>query len=235
MIINNDFSFRQHGPVFALVLGLHAAAVFGMLRLGPPASRPEPLMVQPLMVAMGSPQPKVAPEPPKPEPQPKKVVQPKPKVVKTAPRAPVRQPAQPVQSAATMAVAAAETPVAPASDTRSQPVEPAAPAAGSAQPSKAPAETVAPSFHANYLNNPKPPYPPASLALGEEGTVMLKVQVSARGEADQVDLHRSSGFPRLDAAALSTVKRWRFVPARQGDTAVSGTVIVPLNFSIKKA
>ena len=38
---------------------------------------------------------------------------------------------------------------------------------------------------------------------------------------------------RLDRAALSAVKRWRFVPARRGSEAVAGRVIVPIHFNLK--
>jgi len=46
---------------------------------------------------------------------------------------------------------------------------------------------------------------------------------------------RSSGHAELDAAALDVVKkRWRFVPAKQGDRAIVGWVIVPLEFELKR-
>jgi protein TonB len=37
---------------------------------------------------------------------------------------------------------------------------------------------------------------------------------------------------RLDEAALVTVKKWRFVPARRGGEAVSAWVVVPIAFSL---
>jgi len=46
-------------------------------------------------------------------------------------------------------------------------------------------------------------------------------------------LKTSSGSPRLDQAALDTVKRWRFVPARQGDQSVAAWVVVPISFSLE--
>lgn len=94
---------------------------------------------------------------------------------------------------------------------------------------------VEPSFHANYLNNPKPPYPAQSLAMGEKGVVMLRVLVNAAGIPESVHLHKTSGFSRLDDAAQKTVYRWRFVPAKRGNEAIAGAVIVPVNFSINKS
>ena len=69
-----------------------------------------------------------------------------------------------------------------------------------------------PSSKASYLNNPRPQYPPMSKRLGETGTVMLKVLVGADGTAKDVLIHKSSGFERLDVAALEAVRKWRFVP-----------------------
>ncbi|MTD33155.1 energy transducer TonB [Paludibacterium denitrificans] len=90
-----------------------------------------------------------------------------------------------------------------------------------------------PLYRGGYLNNPKPLYPPLSLELAEQGTVRLRVQVSAQGWPSVVELAQSSGFPRLDRAALTAVRRWKFVPARQGDEAIPYTFIVPVEFSLK--
>lgn len=57
--------------------------------------------------------------------------------------------------------------------------------------------------------------------------------VDASGAPSQVEIAESSGFTRLDRAALSAVKRWRFVPARRGSEAVAGRVIVPIHFNLK--
>ena len=66
-----------------------------------------------------------------------------------------------------------------------------------------------------------PSYPPTSKRLGEQGRVVLLVYVTRAGRAGEVKLERSSGFERLDQAAIAHVQRaWRFVPARSG----SGTV-----------
>ncbi len=85
---------------------------------------------------------------------------------------------------------------------------------------------------ANYLSNPAPVYPRVSRRLGEFGVVRLLVQVGSDGQALQVELKHSSGYPRLDQSALDTVPRWRFVPARQGSLAVVSWVVVPIVFSL---
>jgi len=100
-----------------------------------------------------------------------------------------------------------------------------------------PAETQpyqSPNFNAAYLNNPAPNYPSISRRLGEHGLVLLQVQVTADGKAGSVELQTGSGSDRLDEAALEAVKKWRFVPAKRGDQAVSASVVVPVRFSIEE-
>lgn len=96
----------------------------------------------------------------------------------------------------------------------------------------APPAPSQPRFDADYLNNPKPHYPPLSRRLREEGVVMLRVYVLPSGLPDSVELKRSSGSARLDEVALVTVRRWRFIPARSGEVAVAAWVLVPIAFSL---
>lgn len=88
------------------------------------------------------------------------------------------------------------------------------------------------SFDAAYLNNPAPAYPLISRRQGESGKVLLLVQVTPHGTAAQVEIKQSCGFPRLDEAALEAVRKWHFVPARQGEVAVAASVVVPLSFKL---
>ena len=97
----------------------------------------------------------------------------------------------------------------------------------------APAEVSQPRFDAGYLKNPAPAYPPMSRRLGEEGRVVLRVLVEADGRPSEVAIKTGSGYPRLDHAAEDAVRRWRFVPARQGDEAVRAAVLVPIVFNLR--
>lgn len=96
------------------------------------------------------------------------------------------------------------------------------------------AELVQPKFDADYLNNPKPPYPSLSRRLGEEGVVLLRVHVTATGMPERIQLAKSSGFERLDEAALQAVSSWKFVPARQGKISVAAWVQVPVSFQLRR-
>lgn len=88
------------------------------------------------------------------------------------------------------------------------------------------------SFNANYGSNPKPKYPSIARSRGWQGKVLLKVSVSADGLSEAVAVHRSSGHDALDESAVAAVEKWRFTPARRGDTAVACTVIVPIIFTL---
>jgi protein TonB len=67
--------------------------------------------------------------------------------------------------------------------------------------------------HIDMAASHEPDYPPVSRRLGEQGTVVLEVLVGANGRATEAKVVQSSGFPRLDAAAIEGVKaNYRFVP-----------------------
>lgn len=90
--------------------------------------------------------------------------------------------------------------------------------------------TTPPRLDPAYLHNPAPAYPALSKRNRETGTVLLLVNVSPEGDATTVTLHKSSGYDRLDQAAIQAVTRWRFVPGMRGQSAISATVIVPISF-----
>lgn len=93
---------------------------------------------------------------------------------------------------------------------------------------------VTPARPADYRANPKPPYPSLSRRIGEEGTVRLSVLVNPDGSVARLELAQSSGHPRLDRAALETVRSsWTFEPAREGDRPVAAWVIVPIQFTLR--
>ena len=60
----------------------------------------------------------------------------------------------------------------------------------------------------------QPDYPPVSRRLGEQGSVILSVLVDVNGRVADAKIVQSSGFERLDQAAIAGVKEsYRFVPA----------------------
>jgi protein TonB len=99
-------------------------------------------------------------------------------------------------------------------------------------PKKADVFTEA-NFQANYGYNPKPVYPGIARRHHWEGQVTLRVHVSADGTSASVRVQRSSGHEELDESAVVAVKKWRFIPAKRGDTPVSSSVLVPIVFNLK--
>lgn len=58
-----------------------------------------------------------------------------------------------------------------------------------------------------------PTYPRVSRRRGEEGTVTLSVQVLPAGVAGRIEVIRSSGYRRLDQAAVDAAGKTRYEPA----------------------
>ena len=97
----------------------------------------------------------------------------------------------------------------------------------------APPRLELPSSDAAYLNNPKPPYPVLSKRLGEQGKVVVRVLIGTDGTAQQAEIRTSSGYDRLDQAALTTVLKWRYVPGKRGGVAEAMWFNVPINFVLE--
>jgi protein TonB len=66
----------------------------------------------------------------------------------------------------------------------------------------------------------KPEYPAQSKRMGEEGTVVLLLLVAEDGHVADSKIDKSSGFPRLDEAALRESRRWRLIPGKEGDKPI---------------
>jgi len=197
-------------------MALHAIAIALLLQFQP--VRSAITHAAPLMVSLISP-PKIV-EKPQERPKPLPV---KPKVRRPQPVEP-----PPVLTAATDAPAPYAAPPPPPALKPAEPVAQPALAVPKALPPVTP-----PSFNADYLHNPAPVYPPLARRMGQQGKVMLRVLVNADGTADKVELRMSSGANLLDNAALEAVKRWRFVPARQGSEPVTAWVLVPITFTLE--
>lgn len=188
----------------------------------PAEPEPEPPPPEPLA-------PPPPPPPPQPEPPPKikKAPAPKPRPRKAVkPKQRPRPKAEPAPSEAP-----APTPVPP-------PATPAPPrrAAGPAQPGPpSPASPpvqvarIAPGYGAITSRD----YPPLARRRGLQGNVLLRVQVLPSGAVGQVTVQQSSGHEVLDRGAAQLVRKWRFSPARRGNTPIEGWVKVPIQFKLR--
>ena len=90
-----------------------------------------------------------------------------------------------------------------------------------------------PSSDAEYLRNPKAEYPRISRQRNEQGKVVVSVLIGTDGTAQKAEIKLSSGFERLDQAALATVKSWRYVPGKRGGVPEAMWFIVPINFVLE--
>lgn len=233
-MISGTPGLPTRGGALAVAVSLHLM-VLAWLALVPVVeiTAPPPLITaqiiapEPLPLAPPEPPkelPKVEPEPPKQKPVTKPVRKevPLPRIAA-------------VTDAPTPATVAPQPPAPPEPvPITAAPVQESAPASAPvvAHADPAPVAVVPPRFNAAYLQNPPPPYPVMSKRRGETGRVLLRVMVEADGLPSKVEVRRSSGFPRLDEAALDAVRKWKFVPARRGDEAVAGAVDVPIDFTL---
>lgn len=201
----------ERGRAGAAVCAAHGALLWLLIaavpqakpQLAPPAVVGQLVLYTPPPVSEPEPAPEV-PKPPKPKPQPTPRPEPEPKPKPELAPEPAAEaaPATPVQ-------APIETP---------SPVQ--AP----------PAPVTPPRADAAFLNNPPPQYPAMARRLHQQGRVVLDVYILADGSVGEVRVKQSSGFARLDEAALKAVRRWRYVPARRGDTPISVWYLQPIEF-----
>jgi protein TonB len=87
-----------------------------------------------------------------------------------------------------------------------------------------------PSSDAAYLQNPPPSYPRMSKRLGEQGVVIVRAFIGVNGQAEKADIYKSSGYERLDQAALDAVIHWRFVPGKRLGRIESMWFNIPVKF-----
>ncbi|MFZ2452393.1 MAG: energy transducer TonB [Methylovulum miyakonense] len=219
-----------------VTLALHLLGIFAVPAAGPQEAiqAPKPIRVE----WLSSPQPHVEPAKAIPQQLPAKPKQAKPvEKPKTKPRKMAAKPSKPLIAAPSTA---AEPAIAPPPATQAKPAVtasanpmPVAPAEAEPPRAAEPMPVTLPHLNANYLDNPAPDYPPVSRELSEQGRVLVRAMVNADGHVKQVLLRKSSGFSRLDQAALDSVKNWRFVPARRGEQPVSAWVVVPVAFTLE--
>jgi protein TonB len=71
------------------------------------------------------------------------------------------------------------------------------------------------------LDCPAPDYPAGAASVREHGRVRLEIRIDERGLVESVSVLHTSGFVRLDEAAVLGVRHWRFEPARREGVAVA--------------
>ena len=81
-----------------------------------------------------------------------------------------------------------------------------------------------------------PPYPPLAIRMEEQGTVTLRLEISAEGRVTNATVENSSGSARLDQAAVSwVIGNWRYQPATRDGVAVPTTAEAMVKFDLRNA
>ena len=78
-----------------------------------------------------------------------------------------------------------------------------------------------------------PSYPSLSRRLGEEGKLVLRVELDESGYVSTASVVESSSYKRLDEAALAVVKTWRCNPSLRDGQPVRAVALQPFNFVLQ--
>ena len=187
---------------------LHAGVVLGVLWFPEPvvvAPRPAPTLSGVLIREVAKPEPKSKPK------------------LKQASKAPAPKPRPVVKS----------TPVRePAPKSLPKPVVADVPPTPPSRQTETPVVTP-PRVDAHLRNNPAPAYPPLSRRRSEEGVVILELLILPDGSVSEIHVRKSSGYRRLDQAALNAVSRWRYRPATKAGVAIAYRYLQPVRFSLR--
>ncbi len=75
-------------------------------------------------------------------------------------------------------------------------------------------------------------YPPALLAQGIEGSVLLRLFVDEKGNLvpESTRVAESSGYPAFDSAAVAAVPELRFAPALHDGSPIPTAFLQPVQF-----
>lgn len=95
-------------------------------------------------------------------------------------------------------------------------------------PAPAPAPVSVTNLDDSVIDGKPPKYPIESLRKKEQGTVTLRLTIGTNGYVSDISIAKSSGFERLDTAALRAVKLWRWKPISR---EVTGLMPIPFNLT----
>lgn len=62
---------------------------------------------------------------------------------------------------------------------------------------------------------------------------MVRAFIEANGTATKAEVRTSSGYDRLDQAALQTVLKWRYVPGKRAGVIEGMWFNVPIHFVLE--
>lgn len=216
----------------ALAVALHGALLFAW-KFAPaenPADTIEGDSVEVALVESAPSSAAAVAESPPPSAPPEQIPAPMPEPPKKEPEMTLPEPPKPRPAPAATPLPKAAPRTAPARRNPAPQNSTAAGTAGGASASAGPAAGgagVGKGAKATYIVRPAASYPPESRAAGEHGVVILRLVVDGNGRPTSVTVGRSSGYPRLDRAAVEA--GWR---ARVRDAAPGSRLDAPVRFNL---
>jgi protein TonB len=128
-----------------------------------------------------------------------------------------------------------QQPVASAQSITTVPVKPSAP-----PPAAAPARTYTPPpndpLRPIMSTRALPPYPPIARRLNEQGTTLMELTISPRGNVSNCQVVESSSSERLDEAGCDFVTRnWRWQPPTSAGKPISAKTRVSIKWDLQNA
>lgn len=220
----DDLPPAQQRAVVLAIVALHGLAGWALLQVAP--VRAALAQAAPMMVDLLAP---TAPEPPREQP-PAPPPPPQPVAKKPPPPVPVIAAAPAPAPAAFVVAEAPPEPAPPAPPDAPVVAAVTAPPAPSAPP---PPPREIPPAAIQYLEPPSPGYPRLSRRLNESGLVVVRVFVDVDGLPRTVQVVQSSGYARLDEAALEGVRRARFRPYAENGRPTAGWARIPIPFELE--
>lgn len=194
---------KPNWPAILLIAALHVVVIMALVQMDIIVVRKAPQRLTVIDIAEAAPPPADVP--------------PKPKVI---PEEIVPQVVTPPQIVQTITPPAPQVVVAP------PPVRPAPVVAPS------PAPMVVGNLDEKMISGNPPRYPMESRRKREEGTVLLRLLIGTDGRVAQVSIAESSGFERLDQAALQAARGWRWQPMIRDGQPVEVRGTMPITFGL---
>lgn len=108
-------------------------------------------------------------------------------------------------------------------------------AAAGVSPAAAPAsQTISGVAPPGILTRVEPVYPAIARQAGQQGTVLLKIEILVNGRPGRITITRSTSYPALDEAAVAAVRQWQFIPAKDlsSGRAIVCTTTLPVSFRL---
>jgi protein TonB len=215
---------QQYGLPFLAVIAGHVFLLWALVKgLAMAAPQPPEVVVMASIISAPVIAPEIKAQPAPPQPQPKA----QPKVQK--PQALAVKKTQPTAAKQVYVAPAPEKAASAPEETQKNTLaqeSSGAPTKGEVSPVEVQPTVV------GAGNKPKVEYPALSQRLGEEGTAIIRLQVSVDGGVIDARVEKSSGYPRLDNAALDAVRKARFKPGTRGGVPVVMWARQPIKFDL---